>query len=129
MRACMGNLIAGGSARRLALPQPLRGGEFAGDYALFEEMPFHRIACECEGGQKVFVRVLVLSALKLKLAKRSEIERISGEAFWIANQLALEIYSMAVGGHWASQLLGQETALANARQSIRTRLHSVCMAE
>ena len=42
-----------------------------------------------------------------------------------ANQLALEIYSMAVGGHWASQLLGQRTALANARVTIRTRLDSV----
>lgn len=46
-----------------------------------------------------------------------------------ANQLALEIYSLAVGGHWASQLLGQRTALPNARESIRTRLQSVCMAE
>jgi hypothetical protein len=46
-----------------------------------------------------------------------------------ANQLALEIYSLAVGGHWASELLGQRTALANARESIRNRLHSVCIAE
>jgi hypothetical protein len=72
---------------RLALRQPLRGGEFACDYARFEETPFHRIARECEGGQKVFMRVVVLSALKLKLAKRSEVERISGEAFWIGDRM------------------------------------------
>jgi AcrR family transcriptional regulator len=46
-----------------------------------------------------------------------------------ASQLALEIYSMAVGGHWASQLLGQRTALANARETIRTRLDSVRLTE
>lgn len=46
-----------------------------------------------------------------------------------ADRLALEIYSMAVGGHWASQLLGQRTALANARQTIRTRLNSICLTD
>lgn len=46
-----------------------------------------------------------------------------------ANQLALEIYSLAVGGHWASQLLGQRNALANARETIRTRLDSVRLIE
>ena len=42
-----------------------------------------------------------------------------------ADRLALEIYSVAVGGHWASQLLGQRTALSNARETIHNRLDSV----
>jgi len=68
-----------------------------------------------------------LSTLARAIAEAQEIGHLKAEVK--ANQLALEIYSMAVGGHWASQLLGQRTALANARETIRTRLQSVCMAE
>jgi len=41
-----------------------------------------------------------------------------------ASKFALEIYSMAVGSHWAQQLLGQEQALANARAMILARIQS-----
>jgi len=41
-----------------------------------------------------------------------------------AGEFALEIYSMAVGSHWAQQLLGQEKALANARGMILARIRS-----
>jgi len=37
-------------------------------------------------------------------------------------RFALEIYSMAVGAHWAFALLGQHNALKNARETILTRL-------
>src|SRR5215469_3324957 len=70
----------------MALRHLLRGGGIARDQTLFEEMPLHRIACECEGSQKMFACVLVLSTLKLKLAKRSKVERISGEALRIADR-------------------------------------------
>ena len=39
-------------------------------------------------------------------------------------RFALEIYSMAVGAHWASGLLGQRNALQNARETILARLRS-----
>jgi AcrR family transcriptional regulator len=39
-------------------------------------------------------------------------------------RFALEIYSMAVGAHWASGLLGQRNALQNARETILGRLRS-----
>jgi AcrR family transcriptional regulator len=39
-------------------------------------------------------------------------------------RFALEIYSMAVGAHWAFGLLGQRNALENARESILARLRS-----
>jgi AcrR family transcriptional regulator len=39
-------------------------------------------------------------------------------------RFALEIYSMAVGAHWASGLLGQHNALQNARETILARLRS-----
>jgi len=38
------------------------------------------------------------------------------------SRFALEIYSMAVGAHWASGLLGQRNALQNARETILARL-------
>jgi AcrR family transcriptional regulator len=41
-----------------------------------------------------------------------------------AASLALEIYSMAMGAHWAFQLLDQKNALANARDTILARLRS-----
>lgn len=41
-----------------------------------------------------------------------------------AARFALEIYSMAMGAHWASQLLDQKNALANARETILARLRS-----
>ena len=40
------------------------------------------------------------------------------------SRFALEIYSMAVGAHWASGLLGQRNALQNARETILARLRS-----
>lgn len=40
-------------------------------------------------------------------------------------QFALEIYSMAVGALWASQLLDQKKALSNARETILARLRAV----
>ena len=39
-------------------------------------------------------------------------------------RFALEIYSMAVGSHWASGLLGQRNALKDARETILARLRS-----
>ncbi len=42
-----------------------------------------------------------------------------------AARLALEIYSMAMGAHWAYQLLDQKKALVNARETILARLRSV----
>ncbi|HXY50334.1 MAG TPA: TetR/AcrR family transcriptional regulator [Terriglobales bacterium] len=42
----------------------------------------------------------------------------------IAERFALEIYSMAMGAHWAFQLLDQKTALVNARETILARLRS-----
>jgi AcrR family transcriptional regulator len=39
-------------------------------------------------------------------------------------RFALEIYSMAVGAHWAFGLLGQRNALENARETILARLCS-----
>lgn len=44
-------------------------------------------------------------------------------------RFALEIYSMAVGAHWASGLLGQRDALKNARETILTRLRSEVRAD
>ena len=41
-----------------------------------------------------------------------------------ADRFALEIYSMAMGAHWAFQLLDQNTALANARETILARLRT-----
>ena len=41
-----------------------------------------------------------------------------------AARFALEIYSMAMGAHWAFQLLDQKNALANARDTILARLRS-----
>jgi AcrR family transcriptional regulator len=41
-----------------------------------------------------------------------------------AARFALEIYSMAMGAHWASQLLDQKNALANVRETILARLRS-----
>ncbi len=41
-----------------------------------------------------------------------------------AAEFALEIYSMAVGSHWAQQLLGQRQALARARSMILARIRS-----
>jgi AcrR family transcriptional regulator len=37
-------------------------------------------------------------------------------------QLALEIYSLAIGAHWGFQLLGEKKALDNARTTILSRL-------
>jgi AcrR family transcriptional regulator len=68
-----------------------------------------------------------LSTLTRAIEEAQKIGHLKGDVK--ANQLALEIYSLAVGGHWASQLLGQRTALANARESIRTRLASVSLTE
>jgi len=68
-----------------------------------------------------------LSTLTRAIEEAQKVGHIKGDAK--ANQLALEVYSMAVGAHWASQLLGQKTALANARETIRTRLDSVCDGE
>jgi len=68
-----------------------------------------------------------LSTLTRAIQEAQKIGHLKAEVK--ANQLALEIYSLAVGGHWASELLGQRTALAKARESIRNRLHSVCIAE
>ena len=62
----------------MALRHLSRGGGITRDQALFEEMPLHRITCEGEGGQEMFACVLVPSSLKLKFAKRSEVEGI----FW-----------------------------------------------
>lgn len=42
-----------------------------------------------------------------------------------AAQFALEIYSMAVGAHWAFQLLEQGKALSNARATILARIRSL----
>lgn len=39
-------------------------------------------------------------------------------------RFALEIYSMAMGAHWASQLFDQKSALSNARETILARLRS-----
>ena len=41
-----------------------------------------------------------------------------------ASGFALEIYSMAVGAHWALQLLDQKEALSNARRLMRSRIRS-----
>lgn len=41
-----------------------------------------------------------------------------------AGEFALEIYSIAVGSHWAQQLLGQRQALAQARSMIMARIRS-----
>jgi AcrR family transcriptional regulator len=78
------------------------------------------------------VRTAIVQAMRLWLAtvtraieEAQEIGHIKDDVK--ANQLALEIYSVAVGGHWASQLLEQRTALANAWETIRTRLDSVCV--
>jgi len=70
---------------------------------------------------------LWLSTLTLAIEDAQRFGHLRGDVK--ANQLALEIYSMAVGGHWASQLLGQRTALANARETIRARLNSVRVTE
>ena len=64
-----------------------------------------------------------LSTLTRAIEEAQKIGHLKGDVK--ANQIALEIYSLAVGGHWASQLLGQKTALATARETIRTRLRSV----
>jgi len=68
-----------------------------------------------------------LSTLTRAIEEAQKIGHLKADAK--ASQLALEIYSMAVGGHWASQLLGQKTALATARETIRARLDSVCLTE
>ena len=79
------------------------------------------------------VRAAIVEAMRLWL---STLTRAIEEAQKIghikpdvdANQLALEVYSMAVGAHWASQLLGQRAALVNARETILARLRSAaCM--
>jgi len=44
-------------------------------------------------------------------------------------RFALEIYSMAVGAHWAFGLLGQRNALKNARETILARLRSESRAQ
>lgn len=41
-----------------------------------------------------------------------------------AERFALEIYSMAMGAHWAHQLLDQQTAFVNAREIILARLRT-----
>jgi len=68
-----------------------------------------------------------LSTLTRAIEEAQKIGHLNGDVK--ASQLALEIYSLAVGGHWASQLLGQRAALANARETIRTRLDSVRLTE
>jgi hypothetical protein len=40
-------------------------------------------------------------------------------------QFAFEIYSMAMGAHWAFQLLDQKKALKNSRESIMARIRSI----
>jgi AcrR family transcriptional regulator len=42
-----------------------------------------------------------------------------------AGQFACEIYSMAMGAHWASQLLDQKRALLTARETILARIRSL----
>ena len=42
-----------------------------------------------------------------------------------ATRFALEIYSMAVGAHWAFQLLDQNKALSSARETILARIRSL----
>lgn len=41
------------------------------------------------------------------------------------SQLAFEIYSMAMGAHWAFQLLDQKKAFSNARETILARLRAL----
>jgi hypothetical protein len=85
-------------------------------------------------GRHGAVRAAIVEAMTLWL---STLTRASEEAQKIgrikpqakAGQLALEVYSMAVGAHRASQLLGQRTAFANARETIRVRLQSASLSE
>ena len=42
-----------------------------------------------------------------------------------AAQFAFEVYSMAVGAHWAFELLDQKNALSRARESILARIRSL----
>jgi AcrR family transcriptional regulator len=70
---------------------------------------------------------LWLSTLTRAIEEAQKIGHINRQAK--ADQLALEVYSMAVGAHWASQLLGQRTALSNARETIRARLQSASVTE
>jgi hypothetical protein len=39
-------------------------------------------------------------------------------------QLAFEIYSLAIGAHWASELLDDEKALRKSRETIRERIRA-----
>jgi hypothetical protein len=70
---------------------------------------------------------LWLSTLTRAIEEAQKIRHIKPQAK--ADQLALEVYSMAVGAHWASQLPGQRSALANARKTIGARLQSASVTE
>jgi AcrR family transcriptional regulator len=75
------------------------------------------------------VRTAIVEAMRQWLATLTRAVEEAQQAGHIqgdinAARLALEIYSMAMGAHWASQLLDQKAALANARETILTRLRS-----
>lgn len=76
------------------------------------------------------VRTAIVSAMQDWLGKLTRAIEEAKKAGHIrrdvnAAQSALEIYSMAVGAHWAFQLLDQKKALSAARLSILARIRSL----
>ena len=75
------------------------------------------------------VRDVIVETMQQWLASLTRAVEEAKKAKHIKNDVnaadfALEIYSMAVGSHWAQQLLGQRQALARARSMILARIRS-----
>lgn len=76
------------------------------------------------------VRERIVEAMKkwlLTLSRAVDEARKAGHLSASVNpqQFAFEIYSLAIGGHWGNQLLGDKKALSNARLTILERIRAL----